>query len=62
VAKLDESGTNLDLAILSLVGTEDLRGENVLLVICDSPYIGGASTRWAITGLEQRDGEIMGRG
>ena len=63
VVALDKRGTGLYLAVISLAGTKDLRGQNPSLVVRDSPHIGGAAAKqWAITGLGQSAGEMMRRG
>ena len=56
--------TDLRLAIIPYVGTEDLRGERPLLIVLDSPYISATTghRRRAIAGLRQLSGEIVGRG
>lgn len=56
----NERGTDLDLVILPMIGTKDLGGKDIILFIRDSPHVGGATTRGAITGLRQPTTEEVG--
>jgi hypothetical protein len=47
----NERRTDLDLAILSVVGTKDLGGEDLASIACGSPHICGAATRGPIAGF-----------
>ena len=51
VVLFNERRTDLDLAILSVVGTKNLGGKDLASIACCSPHIFGAATRGPIAGL-----------
>ena len=47
-----EGETGLDLVVLSVIGTEDLCGKNLLPVIHYSPHVGRTAIHGPTTSLE----------
>ena len=62
VARFDEKGTSLYIAVISMVGTKNLGGENLFFVIRDFPHIGGTTIDWLSIDLGQSTLEVMGWG
>ena len=48
---MSDREADLDLVILSVVGTKDLGGKDLPPIACDPPYVGAAATRGQITGF-----------